>query len=211
MAGPGKRLISTTTCWPVVESRRETPFSHIQCNPDSPSGGVAHGSIVGGGAPHSGRCVVVGPSPIAGDELDGGRGRAHSEWTQTEPTPTTKLRPMPAATLVAPTPISPTSSPASPIPTATIPLPDADNWHLAVVADPPLPDARLVLHQPRILQIGQAAVSAPAVPQRVHAWIMWEDGVEDLVPIAQVCARHASEVSERASATVSEYDSHARY
>ena len=125
MAGPGKRLISTTTCWPVVESRRETPFSHIQCNPDSPSGGVAHGSIVGGGAPHSGRCVVVGPSPIAGDELDGGRGRAHSEWTQTEPTPTTKLRPMPAATLVAPTPISPTSSPASPISTATIPLPDA--------------------------------------------------------------------------------------
>ena len=135
MAGPGKP-ISTTTCWPVVESRRETSFSHIQCNPDSPSGGVAHGSIVGGGAPHSGRCVVVGPSPIAGDELDGGRGRAHSEWTQTEPTPTTKLRPMPAATLVAPTPISPTSSPASPIPTATIPLPDADNWHLAVVADP---------------------------------------------------------------------------
>src|ERR1019366_8322877 len=75
----------------------------------------------------------------------------------------------------------------------------------------PLPDARLVLRQPRILQIGQAAVSAPAVPQRVHAWIMWEDGVEDLVPTAQVWARHASEVSERASATVSEYDSHARY
>ena len=94
MAGPGKP-ISTTTCWPVVESR-ETPFSHIQGNPDSPSGGVAHGSIVGGGAPHSGRCVVVGPSPIAGDELDGGRGQAHSEWTQTEPTPTTKLRPMPS-------------------------------------------------------------------------------------------------------------------
>jgi hypothetical protein len=83
-------------------------------------------------------------------------------------------------------------------------LPDADNWHLAVVADPPLPDARLVLRQPRILQMGQPAVSAPAVPQRVHAWILWEDGVEDLVPTAQVSARHASEVSERASATVSE-------
>ena len=154
---------------------------------------------------------MVGPLPMAGDELDGGRGRAHSEWTQAEPTPTTKLRPMPAATLVAPTPLWTTSSPASPIPTATIPLPDADSWHLAVAADPPLPDARLVLRQPQILQIGQAAVSAPAVPQRVHAWIIWEDGVEDLVPTAQVCARHASEVSERASATVSEYDSRARY
>jgi hypothetical protein len=118
---------------------------------------------------------------------------------------------MPAATLVAPAPVSPTSSPTSPIPTATIALPDADSWHLAVLADPPPPDARLVLRQPRILQMGQAAGSAPAVPQRVHAWIMWKDGVEDLVPTAQVCARHASEVSERASATVSEYDSHARY
>jgi hypothetical protein len=43
-------------------------------------------------------------------------------------------------------------------------------------------------------------------PSECMTWIMWEDGVEDLVPTAQVCARHASEVSERASATVSEYD-----
>jgi len=29
--------------------------------------------------------------------------------------------------------------------------------------------------------MGQMTVSTPAVPQRVHAWILWEDGVEELV------------------------------
>jgi hypothetical protein len=30
-------------------------------------------------------------------------------------------------------------------------------------------------------QMGQLRVSTPAVPQEVHAWILWEDGVEELV------------------------------
>jgi hypothetical protein len=30
-------------------------------------------------------------------------------------------------------------------------------------------------------QMGQMTMSAPAVPQRVEAWILWEDGVEELV------------------------------
>jgi hypothetical protein len=29
--------------------------------------------------------------------------------------------------------------------------------------------------------MGQLTVSTPAVSQRVHAWIIWEDGVEELV------------------------------
>lgn len=44
---------------------------------------------------------------------------------------------------------------------------------------------RIAQRQPRSLQpeqMGQLTVSTPAVPQRVRAWILWEDGVEELVP-----------------------------
>jgi hypothetical protein len=44
---------------------------------------------------------------------------------------------------------------------------------------------RIALRQPRSLQpeqLGQLTVCAPAVPPRVSAWILWEDGVEELVP-----------------------------
>ena len=43
---------------------------------------------------------------------------------------------------------------------------------------------RIAQRQPRSLQpeqMGQLAVSTPAVPQPVHAWILWEDGVEELM------------------------------
>jgi hypothetical protein len=43
---------------------------------------------------------------------------------------------------------------------------------------------RLAQREPRSLQPEQMAlltVSSPAVPQRVNAWILWEDGVEELV------------------------------
>ena len=43
---------------------------------------------------------------------------------------------------------------------------------------------RIALREPRSLQpeqMGQLTVSSPAVPQRVHAWILWENGVEELV------------------------------
>ena len=43
---------------------------------------------------------------------------------------------------------------------------------------------RIALRQPRSLQpeqMGQLTVCTPAVPQRVSAWILWEDGVEELV------------------------------
>jgi hypothetical protein len=42
-----------------------------------------------------------------------------------------------------------------------------------------------VQREPRSLrpeQMGELTVSTPAVPQRVHAWILWEDGVKELVP-----------------------------
>jgi hypothetical protein len=46
---------------------------------------------------------------------------------------------------------------------------------------------RLAQREPRSLQqeqmgqMGQLTVSTPAVPNRVHAWVFWEDGVEELV------------------------------
>ena len=43
---------------------------------------------------------------------------------------------------------------------------------------------RIAQREPRSLQpeqLGQLAVSRPAVPQSVHAWILWEDGVEELM------------------------------
>jgi len=43
---------------------------------------------------------------------------------------------------------------------------------------------RIALRQPRSLQpeqLGQLTVCTPAVPPRVSAWIVWEDGVEELV------------------------------
>ena len=43
---------------------------------------------------------------------------------------------------------------------------------------------RIALREPRSLapeQLGQLTVSTAAVPQPVHAWILWEDGVEELV------------------------------
>ena len=44
---------------------------------------------------------------------------------------------------------------------------------------------RLAQREPRSLlpeQMGHLSVSTPAVPKRVHAWVVWEDGVEELVP-----------------------------
>jgi len=44
---------------------------------------------------------------------------------------------------------------------------------------------RIALRQPRSLQpeqLGQLTVCTPAVPQQVSSWIVWEDGVEELVP-----------------------------
>ena len=43
---------------------------------------------------------------------------------------------------------------------------------------------RLAQRKPRSLQpeqMGQLRVITPAAPQRVQAWILWEDGVEELV------------------------------
>jgi hypothetical protein len=43
---------------------------------------------------------------------------------------------------------------------------------------------RIAQREPRSLQpeqMGQLTVSTPAVPRRVHAWILWEDGAEELV------------------------------
>lgn len=43
---------------------------------------------------------------------------------------------------------------------------------------------RIALRQPRSLQpeqLGDLPVSTSARPQRVLAWIVWEDGVEELV------------------------------
>ena len=48
---------------------------------------------------------------------------------------------------------------------------------------------RIALRQPRSLQpeqMGELTVCTPAVPQRVCAWILWEDGVEELVPAQAV-------------------------
>lgn len=43
---------------------------------------------------------------------------------------------------------------------------------------------RIAQREPRSLrpeQMGQLTVSTPAVRQRVHSWVLWEDGVEELV------------------------------
>ena len=43
---------------------------------------------------------------------------------------------------------------------------------------------RLAQREPRSLlpeQMGPQTVCTPAVPQRVQAWVLWEDGVEELV------------------------------
>src|ERR1035441_2499648 len=43
---------------------------------------------------------------------------------------------------------------------------------------------RLAQREPRSLQpeqMGQLTVSTPAIPQQVQAWVLWEDGVEELV------------------------------
>ena len=43
---------------------------------------------------------------------------------------------------------------------------------------------RLAQREPRSLQpehLRQLTVSSPAVPQPVHAWILWKDGVEELI------------------------------
>ena len=43
---------------------------------------------------------------------------------------------------------------------------------------------RIAQREPRSLQpeqMGQLTVCTPAVPQRVRAWVLWEDGVEELV------------------------------
>jgi len=48
---------------------------------------------------------------------------------------------------------------------------------------------RIALRQPRSLQpeqLGQLTVCTPAVPSRVSAGIVWEDGVEELVPAQAV-------------------------
>jgi hypothetical protein len=44
---------------------------------------------------------------------------------------------------------------------------------------------RIALRQPRSLQpeqLGPLTICTPAVPPTVSAWILWEDGVEELVP-----------------------------
>ena len=44
---------------------------------------------------------------------------------------------------------------------------------------------RLAQREPRSLlpeQMGHLSVCTPAVPKRVHAWVVWEDGVEELLP-----------------------------
>jgi hypothetical protein len=43
---------------------------------------------------------------------------------------------------------------------------------------------RLAQREPRSLQpeqLGELTVTSAAVPQPVHAWILWEDGVEELM------------------------------
>jgi hypothetical protein len=43
---------------------------------------------------------------------------------------------------------------------------------------------RIAQREPRSLQaeqMGHLTVCTPPVPHRVHAWVLWEDGVEELV------------------------------
>ena len=55
---------------------------------------------------------------------------------------------------------------------------------------------RLAQREPRSLQpeqLGKLTVSTPAVPQRVHAWVLWEDGVEEFME-AQAWTKRAVRV-----------------
>ena len=64
-----------------------------------------------------------------------------------------------------------------------IPGPEPTRTHVRypdVVTECP----RIALCQPRSLQpeqLGQLAISSPATPQLVNAWVVWEYGVEELV------------------------------
>src|SRR5664280_3630392 len=52
---------------------------------------------------------------------------------------------------------------------------------------------RLAQREPRSLlpeQMGQLTVSTPAISQRVQAWILWEDGVEELVQAHAIAWTH---------------------
>jgi hypothetical protein len=48
---------------------------------------------------------------------------------------------------------------------------------------------RIALRQPRSLapeQLGDLPVTTPTTPANVNAWVVWEDGVEELVPARAV-------------------------
>jgi hypothetical protein len=67
---------------------------------------------------------------------------------------------------------------------------------------------RLAQREPRSLQpeqMGHLTVSTPAVQQPVNAWILWEDGVEELVP-AQAVAWTKRAVRVRFGAPPHEHD-----
>ena len=52
---------------------------------------------------------------------------------------------------------------------------------------------RLAQREPRSLQpeqMGQLTVCPPAVPHSVYAWIVWEDGVEELVRAHAIAWTH---------------------
>src|SRR5664280_1302928 len=52
---------------------------------------------------------------------------------------------------------------------------------------------RIAQREPRSLQpeqLGKFTVCTPAVPQRVNAWILWEDGVEELVQAHAIAWTH---------------------
>jgi len=57
------------------------------------------------------------------------------------------------------------------------------------MTDPP----RIAQRQPRSLQpeqLGKLTVCTPAVPHSVQAWILWEDGVEELVQAHAIAWTH---------------------
>jgi hypothetical protein len=52
---------------------------------------------------------------------------------------------------------------------------------------------RIAQREPRSLQseqMGHLMVTTAAVPQPVHAWILWEDGVEELVQAHAIAWTH---------------------
>jgi hypothetical protein len=57
---------------------------------------------------------------------------------------------------------------------------------------------RFALREPRSLQpeqLGDLSVTAATAPQRVRAWVVWEDGVEELVEgVATAWTRRAVRV-----------------